>query len=185
MKNTLIFLFFILVSSYANAQSTNSNIEKSITGVQLGVFGTELYNESRISKNFALRSEAGLILSNIGGSDGKTNYTINPFLALQPKYYFNINNRAENGKNVKNNSANYFSLQMRYAPNWFNISNDNSQLYNEISLIPTFGIRRNFAKRFNYEFKIGYGYKYTFNVNKGQNASSDAFDIGFKIGYDF
>lgn len=166
-------------------KNTNSNIEKSITGVQLGLFGTELYNESRISKNFALRSGVGLNLANISGGDGKTKYTINPFLSLQPKYYFNINKRAENGKNIKNNSANYFSVQMRYSPDWFNISNDNLQLYDEISLIPTFGIRRNFGDRFNYEFKIGYGYKYTFNVNKGQNVSNDAFDIGIKVGYDF
>ncbi len=178
-------LSFILVVILALKMGYSQNVEKNITGVQFGLFGLELYNESRIGEKLALRSQLGLNSGGFwaGSSYKKPGFVIAPSINLEPKYYYNINKRSAKGKNIKNNSANYISIQAVYIPNWFVISNyDNVEVSNQISLIPTFGIRRNFGKNFNYEFKVGYGYNFLLEDN---TSGSGTIDLGFKIGYDF
>ena len=53
------------------------------------------------------------------------------------------------------------SLKTSYHPDWFVISNvNNVQIRSDISIIPTWGIRRNVGKHFTYESGIGIGYQY-------------------------
>lgn len=183
MKKTILLLGMLSISALSNAQITT--VEKSITGAQIGLFGLDVYNEAKFADKVALRSEASLFPAIWGGDMyAKTGFAFYPAISLQPKYYYNIAKRAENGKNTKNNSANYLGLQVRYIPNWFVISNDkNLSLTNQINFIPTFGIRRNFAENFNYEFKAGFGYGTT--IGNDKNLSGGILDLSIKIGYDF
>lgn len=188
MKKTILLSGILFISAFSNAQtstSQNSTVEKSVTGAQIGLFGLDIYNEAKLTDKIALRSEASLFPAIWGGDMyAKTGFAFYPALTIQPKYYYNIAKRAENGKNTKNNSSNYFGLQVRYIPDWFVISNDNNlSLTNQLNFIPTFGIRRNFAENFNYEFKAGFGYGTTFGYDK--NVSGGVLDLSFKIGYDF
>ncbi len=182
MKKVLFTIVFILTLKIGYSQ----NVEKSVTGVQFGLFGLELYNESRIGEKLALRSQLALNPIAFWGGDfyRKSGYAIAPSISLQPKYYYNINKRSAKGKNIKNNGANYISIQTLYFPKWFAISNyDNVTVANQIYFIPTFGIRRNFGGNFNYEFKVGYGYGFSFGEKI--NSSGGVPNLGFKIGYDF
>lgn len=183
MKKQIYLLAFSLFSLLGNAQ--NSNVEKNMTGIQIGLFGIDFYNEIKIADKTTLRAEASLFPAIWGGDMyAKTGFAFYPALTVQPKYYYNISERAENGKNIKNNSANYFGLQVRYIPNWFVISNSkNLSLSNQINIIPTYGFRRNFADNFNYEFKAGLGYGRTFGNDF--NSSGAVLDLSIKIGYDF
>lgn len=188
MKKTILLSAILLTTAFSNAQTSTSHtatVEKSVTGAQIGLFGLDIYNEAKLTDKIALRSEASLFPAIWGGDMyAKTGFAFYPALTLQPKYYYNIAKRAENGKNTKNNSANYFGLQVRYIPNWFVISNDkNLSLTNQLNFIPTFGIRRNFAENFNYEFKTGFGYGTTIGYDK--NVSGAVLDLSIKIGYDF
>ncbi len=107
----------------------------------------------------------------------------NPEISLIPKYYYNLNRRLEKEKNIKNNSGNYLALDITYTPNWFVISNVKGIEVNEmISFVPTWGLRRNFAKNFNYEFKAGLGIGKI--LQKGY-ATQAVPELSFKIGYDF
>ncbi|MCK0206124.1 hypothetical protein [Ornithobacterium rhinotracheale] len=180
MKKVLLAVAALLAFNASQAQ-----VEKSITGLQLGLFGVDLNNETRLSEQVALRSAVGLNVGVWGGNFyDKTGFILYPKLSLQPKYYYNILSRKEQGKNVKNNSANYLSLQVNYTPDWFSISNyDNLRLINKLDIVPTFGIRRNFAQDFNYEFRVGLGYGTTFGEKN--NVSGTVLDLGFKVGYDF
>lgn len=183
MKKQIYLLSFALLSSYGKAQ--NTDVEKNITGAQIGLFGLDLYNETKIANRTTLRVEASLFPAIWGGDlYGKTGFAFYPSLTLHPKYYYNISKRAENGKNTKNNSSNYIGLQVRYVPDWFVISNaKNVSLTNQINFIPTYGFKRNFAGNFNYEFKAGLGIGTAFTNN---NSISEAvLDLSFKIGYDF
>jgi hypothetical protein len=57
-----------------------------------------------------------------------------------------------------------------------------------LTVIPKFGIRRNFAKHFNYEFSFGVGYQYNiFDDKIGCNCSHENTDIDIqtRIGYNF
>lgn len=185
MEKQFLLGAFSLLTFLGKAQSTN--VEKNISGVQIGLFGLDLYNEIRIAEKTTLRAEASLFPAIWGGDTyGKTGFALYPALTLQPKYYYNIKKRSEKGKNIKNNSANYFGLQVRYVPNWFIISeteDENFSNQNQINIIPTYGFRRNFAEKFNYEFKAGLGYGATFGND--YNTSGAVFDLSIKIGYDF
>lgn len=183
MRKQIYLFAFSLFSILGNAQ--NSNVEKNITGIQIGLFGLDVYNETKIAEKTTLRAEASLFPAIWGGDMyAKTGFAFYPALTIQPKYYYNISKRAENGKNTKNNSANYFGLQVRYIPDWFVISNTkNLSLSNQINIIPTYGFRRNFAENFNYEFKAGLGYGTTFGNDF--NSSGAVIDLSIKVGYDF
>ena len=183
MKKQITFFAFSFLVILGKAQ--NSDVEKNISGIQIGLFGLDLYNEAKIANKTTLRAEASLFPAIWGGDMyAKTGFAFYPALTIQPKYYYNISKRAENGKNTKNNSANYFGLQVRYIPDWFVISNaKNLSLSNQINFIPTYGFRRNFAGNFNYEFKAGLGYGTTFGYD--HNTSGAVIDLSIKIGYDF
>ncbi|WP_076752689.1 hypothetical protein [Elizabethkingia anophelis] len=179
------FYLIALALSPLLGKAQNSNVEKNITGIQVGLFGVDLYNEIKIFDKTTLRAELSLFPAIWGGDlYAKTGFAFYPALTIEPKYYYNISKRSENGKNTKNNSANYFGLQVRYIPDWFVISNTkNLSLANQINFIPTYGFRRNFSNNFNYEFKAGIGYGATFG--NYYNTSGAVLDLSFKIGYDF
>lgn len=182
------FITIILLGLTISSFSQNFSIEKSITGIQIGFFGTEVYNETRLSNKIALRSQFGLNVGIFGGSlYEKTGFILYPELSIEPKWYYNLDKRVRKNKNIKNNGANFYSLNIQYSPNWFVISNyDNIEVYNTLSIIPTWGFRRNFAEKFNYEFRIGLGYGVSYRDSEYlENEKGAIMDLGFKIGYDF
>lgn len=183
MKKQILLSCLTFMGILGNAQT--SNVEKNITGVQIGLFGLDFYNETRIANKTTLRAEASLFPAIFGGDlYAKTGFAFYPALTLQPKYYYNIDKRVEEGKNTKNNAGNYFGLQVRYLPNWFVISNTpNLIISNQIDFIPTYGFRRNFGENFNYEFRAGFGYGK--NFGNGFNNSGAVLDLSIKVGYDF
>ena len=186
MKKTFMSIFLIGIINFSFAQ--NSTIEKSITGVQIGFFGTGIYNETRLADKFALRSQFGLNVGIFGGTlYDKTGFILYPELSIETKWYYNLEKRVRNNKSIKNNGANFYSLNIKYSPNWFEISNyDNIEVYNTLSIIPTWGFRRNFLEKFNYEFRIGLGYGVSYRDSDYlENEKGAVMDLGFKIGYDF
>ena len=100
MNKKLLLFSISFITIYGKAQ--DSGVEKNITGVQVGLFGLDLYNETKIANNTTLRAEASLFPAIWGGDlYSKTGFAFYPALTLQPKYYYNIEKRAEKGKNTK------------------------------------------------------------------------------------
>ena len=179
----IILTTFLFLGIYAFSQE-NARVEKSVTGVQVGFFGAEFYNEARLSENFSLRSQLELYPSIWGGDMySKTGFALTPAISLTPKFYYNLQKRKDLGKNISNNSWNYVSLKVEYIPDWFVISNTKDIHVSEtISIVPTWGLRRNFAKNFNYEFKAGLGVG---KILKKGYSTQVIPDLSFKLGYDF
>ncbi|MDO4228320.1 MAG: hypothetical protein Q4C98_00755 [Capnocytophaga sp.] len=190
-------LFFILCYQFTTAQEQpqQHSISKNITGIQAGFFGVDLYNEFKLFNIISLRTDFSLY-SGIGyeGStldEGESPFyffdpnrvVFTPIINLQPKVYYNLTRRVRKGKNIDSNGANYFSLNFKYVPNWFVITKSNAQPITQFYVVPTFGIRRNFAKKFNYEFKAGLGGGTAFHKNK--TVSTAFLELSFKLGYDF
>jgi len=182
MKRTVLLLALIL-GALLSAQQT-ATVEKSITGLQIGFFGAEVYNEARLSDQVSLRSQLSFLPSIWGGDFySKTGFALAPALSLTPKYYYNLTKRAEKGKNTKNNAANYIAAELQYVPNWFVISNvEGVQVNPSLSIIPHYGFRRNFATHFNYEFKAGVGIGAILKKGYGLQVP---IELSFKVGYDF
>ncbi len=196
MKRFFLIGIFVIFCSNLKAQNETiiGSVEKNITGVQAGFFGIDIYDEFKFTSIISLRADFSLyggIFYNSNAEDfitllefiNENKIVLTPVINLQPKVYYNIKSRAKRGKNIRNNGSNYFSLNVKYVPNWFVIASENITPITQLYFVPTFGIRRNFAKNFNYEFKAGLGGGVAYLKN--QTVATEFFELSFKIGYDF
>ena len=193
---SFIFLGFVLLSFLVKAQEEEKvSVNKNLYGVQLGIVNSSFYYETKLDRKIALRGEAGLELlsSTIDYVDpamkDETTSFISPYLSLEPRWYYGIDRRARLKKNIKNNSSNYVSLRTSYFFTDASLTNTgNFDIDPSFWIVPKFGIRRVFAKHFNYEVSGGMGYQYSFFSDKkyvnGQH-SDIALDFQIRIGYDF
>ncbi|CAD7811845.1 hypothetical protein CHRY9390_02425 [Chryseobacterium aquaeductus] len=190
MKKTISFIL-ISMSYLVFSQEKEQSPKKTFFGVQAGFLGTNVYNETNFSKEFALRTEFNLETSLFFKDDlfsEKSGFVMFPTISLSPKWYYNINKREKLGKNTANNSANYISAKLSYVPDWFVISNsdtDGLRVNPVISLVPTWGIRRNFGKNFNYEFQAGIGVAKFLEKDYVFSSVQVVPNLSFRIGYDF
>lgn len=168
-----------------NLHAQEAQLEKNITEVQLGLFGLNVNNETKLINKLSVRVSAEFQVSIWDNFFiNQANLIVYPTIEIEPKFYYNLNSRFKKDKNIRNNSANYFSLQLEYIPNWFVISNlKDVSLANQINIVPTYGFRRNISEKFNYEFKFGYGYGKI--IDKNYNDSGRIIDLSFKLGYVF
>lgn len=189
-KNLIKVLTLLFVVSFSYSQEDKpASVEKSIFGIQTGFLGVWVHNESKLSNKIALRTELGLDLGIFGGSFyKKTGFLLLPVIKIEPRWYYNLSKRLSKQKNISNNSGNFLTLQTIYRPNWFVISNyDSLGIVNQISIIPTWGIKRNIGKHFNYETGIGIGYAYYFAKSQGykENFDEPTANLHLRIGYTF
>ena len=187
MKKIILTLIFFGLSLIAKSQ--NASVEKSTYGIQTGFLGIWVNNEIKLSNQIALRSEIGFD-SGIWGGDfyEGTGFLLTPVITLEPRLYYNLNKRVGKSQRIDGNSGNFISLKTSYHPDWFVISNkENVSVISDISIIPTWGIRRNIGKYFTYETRIGVGYRYVFAKQAGflENESEAAVNLHLRIGYSF
>ncbi|MCL5247654.1 hypothetical protein M4I21_17690 [Cellulophaga sp. 20_2_10] len=181
---TLLFCGFALI-----AKSQTPSVAQSTYGIQTGTLGIWAHKETKLSNSIALRTEIGMDAGIWGGSFYSENgYLITPVIRLEPRWYYNLNKRLAKSKNISGNSGNFLTLQTSYNPNWFVISNyDNVEVADQISIIPTWGIKRNFGSHFTYETGIGIGYRYIFAKSVGylENEDEVALNLHLRVGYRF
>jgi hypothetical protein len=183
----------ICISSY----SQESRVEKSIFGVQTGFAGVWLHNEARLTNSLALRTEIGLEYDvALGDHYDGAGFILQPVITLEPRYYYNLEKRSSQGKPIAKNSGNYLSLKSSYHPDWFVINLDEKVTkIADLSIIPTWGIKRALGKHLTYEAAVGYGFRvvflkpYYFNGTAqsvdevGQNRLQHTPDFSLRIGY--
>ncbi len=187
MKKILIAMILCGITSTANSQT--ASVEKSTYGIQTGFLGIWGHNESKLTNTIALRTEIGFDSGIWGGDfyDG-TGFLMTPVITLEPRFYYNLNKRIKKSHRIDGNSGNFISIKTSYHPDWFVISNtDNVSVISDISIVPTWGIRRNVGKHFTYETGIGIGYRYIFAKQAGflENESEAALNLHLRIGYRF
>lgn len=191
MRNILTILFSGIFF-VANAQESNEikpSVEKSIFGIQTGYLGIWAHKESRLTNTMTLRSEVGF---DSGFWDGsffqKTGFLLTPAWTIEPRFYYDLEKRNLKSKNTDRNSGNFLALKANYQPGWFVISNyNNVKVISNISIVPTWGIRRQIGKHFNYEAGAGLRYTYIFSKKAGyfKNRSDVALSGHLRIGYTF
>lgn len=185
--------FFLLTLTYCGltiiAKSQNASVEKSTSGVQLGVLGAWFYNESKLSDKISLRSEFGLDAGIFGARNFyEVGFILIPVISVEPRYYYNLNKRVASSESIDGNSGNFASLKTSYNPDWFVISNNiNLRAVNQISIIPTWGIKRNVGNYLTLESGMGIGYRYYFAKSAGymENQGEGAINLHLRIGYRF
>jgi hypothetical protein len=167
-------LIFSTVIGYAQeAQVTEKvSVEKSVFGIQIGLIGIWAHHELKLSNQVALRSEIALSGVNTG--------VIEPLIALEPRWYYNLNERADKGKRIDGNSGNYVSLRASY--HFYTDSEADKNDLNQVLLAPTWGIRRNIGNHFNYEAGAGIGLG--FGYDDGRITTLAPY-VNLRVGYRF
>ncbi len=186
MKKVLICLLVVIFqNAYSQESQEIPSVEKSIYGIQTGLLGIWVHNESKLSNSISLRSEIGLDLGININFDTET-YGLIPSLRLEPRWYYNLNNRIKKGKSIKNNTANFFTIATTYNPKWFLISNQSrAEIIPQITFIPKWGIKRTVGKHFTYEAGLGIGYLHYLDKNYNEFNDNVGADLHLRIGYTF
>lgn len=195
MKKFIV-IGFVLISFIAKAQETQEvSVAKNLYGAQLGLLSTGFYYETQLQRKISLRTEIGLtlVLSTKDYADtaieDENATLIVPYVTLEPRWYYGLDRRKRLGKKTHNNSSNYVSLANTYFSNNTPIVNNGDfDVVSAITIIPKYGIRRAFAKHFNYEFSAGWGYQYNIFSNTNScncDHNQTEIDIQARIGYDF
>ncbi|MEY5069880.1 MAG: hypothetical protein RLZ47_1742 [Bacteroidota bacterium] len=184
----ILFAFLIFGSiNVVKAQIASS--VNSTNGIQIGLLGGWVHHEAKISNRVVLRAELGFDSGIWGGSFyDEIGFLMTPVITAEPRLYYNLEKRAAKNKSTEGNSGNFLALKTSYHPDWFVISNmDNVEVISDISIIPTWGIKRNLSKRLNFETGLGLGYRYIFakqagySANEGDVAMNLHLRFGFKL----
>ena len=132
MKRTITFLFLGLTLG-ANAQ--NNSVEKSMFGIQTGLVGIWLNNESKLSNSIALRTEIGIEHDfTVGDHYDGAGFILQPVLTIEPRYYYNLDKRNTKGYVTTKNSGNYISIKTSYHPDWFVLGlDDHGEVFTTVS----------------------------------------------------
>ena len=196
MKKILA-LIFLGLNLNANCQTVG--VEKTFFSIQTGLAGIWINNETKLSNSIALRSEIGIEHDFFVGDqyDG-AGFILQPVLTLEPRYYYNLEKRKSRGKKTSKNSGNYLSLKTSYHPDWFVLNLDeNITKTADLSIIPTWGIKRQIGSNFTYETGLGLGYRIVYLKPNYYNGSSQNVDdvstnrnqytpyLHLRIGYTF
>ncbi|CAM4318520.1 hypothetical protein [Zobellia nedashkovskayae] len=187
MRKILLTLAFCGLTFIAKSQK--QSVEESTYGIQTGILGVWGYNEAKLLDQVALRIELGLDSGIFGGTfyDG-VGFLMTPVITLEPRWYYNLDKRVSKSKSIAGNSGNFVSLKIDYHPDWFVISNySNLRVVNQISLIPSWGIKRNIGNHFTYEAGFGIGYRFNFAKSAGysRNQGEAAANLHARVGYRF
>lgn len=185
LKPVLLSILLVVLVSFAKAQE--AGVEPNVSGVQAGALGIWIHHESKMSSHVALRAEFGLDGGIFGGSFyDRTGIVLAPVLTVEPRWYYNLAKRSGKGKNTANNSANFLTAVLSYHPDWFTISNyENVVTTKQVSIIPTWGIKRTVGNHFTYELGAGLGYRYFFLKQDGfqENEGEVAVNLHIRAGY--
>jgi len=191
MKFKLAYLLFLTtILSY----SQSASVEKNLFGIQIGYANLFSFQyETRLARTVTLHNEAGLNLFystveyNSSDIEDKFITGIAPFISIEPRWYYSLDRRAKKGKKTLNNSANFMALNTSFLSADTPISQnyDEFDVRSAMTVLPTYGIRRAFAKQFFYEFSYGIGIQFNLsnNCNCEQSEFTDA--IKLSLGYNF
>lgn len=187
MKKKFLFISCFLLTLFVSSQT--ASVEKSTFGIQIGFLGIWVHHEAKLTNQLALRSELGL---DTGILDNNTNDVsglfLVPSITLEPRWYYNLSKRSKKSRRTDGNSGNFISIKTTYHPDWFTISSEENIVFvSDISIVPTWGIRRHIGAHFTYETGIGVGYIHYFkkeNVSLN-NDSEVAINLHLRLGYRF
>lgn len=115
---------------------------------------------------------------------------MNFVITAEPRWYYNLSKRKAKSKRIDGNSGNFLSVKTSFYPNNLVISNiENTYLKSYIMIFPTWGIKRNIGKYFNYEAGFGVGYRHYYakkhELASYQHNGKLVSNVHLRIGYRF
>lgn len=182
-----IYVLFLLSAHTIFAQ--DYSVEKSTFSFQAGFLGFWLNNESKLSDKFTLKTEIGFDAFTRSSEDDDTSLdALAPVITLEPRWYYNLEERASKGRKIHNNAGNFVAITTSYHPDWFLLTGVKEMYVNhQLAIIPKWGIKRNIGNSdFTYELGAGLGYNFILNRRHSfDNSDQIWLDLHARIGYVF
>ncbi len=159
IKKTIIvvLLNFITFSSYSQEAPSllNNRFE-----VGVGLLYAKVGYEQKLTNKLSVVGSLNYNMSYQNYNGYSETYSIGS-IKVEPRWYYNIEKRKAKGKNIKNNSANYFALEVEYLPKAMATQKfiDYHTLFEyAINYSTTYNIKRNIGQsNFGYEYGFGLG----------------------------
>ena len=185
MKKLFVFslIFFSITATFAQEASVSTNNPE----IQIGFLGVWLNKEYSLSRKIALRAEIGLDMQVWGNLNYRSSYVFLPVFTAEPRWFYNLDKRSKRGKNTNGNFGNFLSLKTSLHPDLFVISQYDDSIIPDLSIIPTWGIRRPISTNFIFETGIGFGYIHYFYKSQGYSYDEGnlAVNLHLRFGYRF
>ena len=180
MKSSLaLILLFFIASSYSQ-ENQNSNGVEDILSAKAGFLGAWLSYEKAIAENISLNGEIGYE-GGLTGGNSDLDFILTTTFSVESRYYYNLLNRIEKGKNTNNNAGNYLALDLIYTPDLLTSSDKgNIDVVENFSILPKWGLRRSLSTKLFFEFALGVGYSWGEYDNNNATAGLD-----LRVGYAF
>lgn len=190
MKNILLLSLLISAVFTTNAQQIqDASVENSSLSIQTGFLGIWVNNENRLSNSIALRTELGFDAGAFGDNfSSGTFFVLVPAITIEPRWYYNLNKRVSKSKRIDGNSGNFISIKTTYHPDLvIGDIPDYTNFLSDVSIVPTWGIRRHIGKHINYETGIGLGYAHIIKESNVyiKDTNLIALNLNLRIGYTF
>ncbi|GAA4271172.1 hypothetical protein GCM10022258_04650 [Aquimarina gracilis] len=153
-----------------NDNSKKASVEKSIFEIQTGFAGVWVHNELKLFLQLVLRTELGLDAYDNDDFYPNTGFLMSTMITLEPLWYYNLNRRSGQSKSIDGNSGNFFSLKssLRLEDLLIKFDDDEDiEMVNNLSIVPTWGMSRNLGKHFNYETGLEVDYIHIFAKDAG------------------
>lgn len=107
-------------------------------------------------------------------------YSINPFLDIQHKWFYNLKKRKQQKLSIENNSGNFISVRLLTRGN--NIKSNFHRTTNfDFALGPTWGLQREYGKNIHLLFDVGPIYYFDSNGKGNILPAMFQFNIGFNL----
>ncbi len=165
----------------------NSSLLNSKSEVGIGLLNMYYNYEQKLFDPLTVQIKASYNLGFNINRDASEFYTSVAF-TVEPRLYYNIKSRANKGKNIKNNGANFFSLQYNYIPGFLAntaLRDKHAELEYASNYTPAFSIRRNIKEtNFNYEFLFGLGFE-TIKSKHSDTKNNTFVAFNAKLAYSF
>lgn len=179
--NCRLHIFFLLFLSFVKTQAQEQvAVEDKLLGIKASLFAPalEFTYEKKLTNKSVFEGRAGVNFgfsissSSLSFNDEvlfnseSSSYSISPTLVLSYKNYYNLNKRYKKGKNIENNTANFFGVSLvNYFGGYvsekykdiFNNQYSQKDYYNEyiILLSPKWGFNRRLGNKVTYNFELG------------------------------
>jgi hypothetical protein len=193
--NKLVCILFLTVSVKSFSRLSDPPVVTNITRATF--FAPGISYEKGVGKSQTVLGNVFLATSfsfGYSSSLGTTSdFSFDPALAFQYRYYYNNKQRMTKGKRTEKNSLNYLSIiaETNFTRNSLSssylIEEDRRPVY-DIGI--AWGFQRNYLRRLSFDLNIGAGYVYASNtkfnefgqaakVNSGEISSIGKLSLGF------
>ncbi|MBB6327078.1 hypothetical protein FHS59_002706 [Algoriphagus iocasae] len=182
-----LFLLTLILFSIKVTFAQEASVSTNKPEVHIGFLGVWLNKEYSLSKQIALRAEVGFDMQVWGDLNYSSSYVFLPVLTAEPRWYYNLEKRSSKGKNTNGNFGNFFSLKTSFHPDLLVISQYDDSIIPDLSIVPTWGIRRPISQNFIFETGIGFGYIHYFYKSQGYSYDEGnlAVNLHLRFGYRF